>query len=161
MTQPMEEHWFRCRGLRDLIAREDDLLELWRPHKRAVATYRFFEQGPHYDLLLYVGITKSPPSRFRQHIAGKPWTERVDLVLVDWYQHRCFAALAEGRAIRHEAPAFNIWPAANIDELGASRARVEAGHRVDFHPFAHHTYLRYSMGIADCAPTAFEEVQEV
>lgn len=67
--------------------------------------YRFYSQG---GWLLYIGITNSPPSRFRSHRMDKEWWDHVAVIAIEHYGSREDLIYAECRAIRREHPFFNV-----------------------------------------------------
>ena len=69
------------------------------------ALYRLFDTG---GALLYVGITNDPDVRWKAHSYKKPWWPEVAEKTVMWFNDRTAAATAEARAIRLEAPRWNI-----------------------------------------------------
>ena len=71
------------------------------------ALYRFFDaQG----LLLYVGISKDPQTRFGSHALTKKatWWPLVASRSIEWFDDRPSAAAAEIQAIRDESPIYNL-----------------------------------------------------
>ena len=58
--------------------------------------------------LLYVGITNNPEVRWKAHSRKKPWWPEVSEKTVKWFDDRMAAATAEARAIRLEAPRWNV-----------------------------------------------------
>ncbi|NUR04241.1 MAG: GIY-YIG nuclease family protein [Streptomyces sp.] len=69
------------------------------------ALYRLFDAN---GALLYVGITNDPEVRWKAHSHKKPWWPEVTEKAVMWFVDRTAAATAEARAIRLEAPLWNI-----------------------------------------------------
>lgn len=69
------------------------------------ALYRLFDTD---GALLYVGITNDPEVRWKAHSYKKPWWPDVSEKTVMWFKDRTAAATAEARAIRLEAPRWNI-----------------------------------------------------
>lgn len=69
------------------------------------ALYRLLDAG---GTLLYVGITDNVAHRLRQHARSKPDWPLVASVAVDMHPDRASAAAAEVRAIKDEAPAWNV-----------------------------------------------------
>lgn len=72
-----------------------------RPH----ALYRFFD---HAGVLLYVGRTVDPGSRWKQHSKEKLWWLDVVSVRVEHFPTLNAVAKAERRAIETEHPRYNI-----------------------------------------------------
>lgn len=70
-----------------------------------VVLYRLFDAA---NALLYVGISRNPAGRWKEHAAEKSWWPRVARKTVVMYGSRMAAEIAEGRAIRSEAPLHNI-----------------------------------------------------
>lgn len=70
------------------------------------AVYRFYDDA---KALLYVGITKDPIARFRDHErdSAETWWPSVRSWHVHWYDSRPEAAAIEVTAIHEEAPLFN------------------------------------------------------
>lgn len=71
------------------------------------AVYRLYAQN---GRLLYVGITNSPPHRFAQHAADKPWWPDVDerVTEVNWHPTRNAALRAEKALIQRYRPEHNV-----------------------------------------------------
>lgn len=94
------------------------------------ALYRLYDAA---DLLLYVGITGKPKSRWTQHTADKPWWPQVKRREVEWFDSRPLAARAEVEAILAESPAYN--GSIELDRHGlhreiaiALREAIHSGH---------------------------------
>jgi hypothetical protein len=68
------------------------------------ALYRFWSKD---DTLLYVGISRSPEARRRDHMR-KAWWPDVAHGSFKWFRTRSEALQAEARAIRDEGPLHNI-----------------------------------------------------
>lgn len=68
------------------------------------ALYRLYDEGRR---LLYIGITKTPESRWNSHAIFKSWWPEVSTKTVDWYSDRWMAAVAEYIAITDERPVHN------------------------------------------------------
>lgn len=79
------------------------------------ALYRFYDPD---EKLLYVGITRNPPSRFRDHESQKIWWRQIARIDVEWHPNRQDALDAEREAIRTEKPLHNI-----IHAVGPGNAR--------------------------------------
>ncbi len=75
------------------------------PRQVPHALYRFFDAA---ERLLYVGITMSPGSRWREHSLAKPWWIDVRRVSVEPHLTRESALAAELAAIKGELPLYNI-----------------------------------------------------
>lgn len=69
------------------------------------ALYRFFDLDKR---LLYVGITNSPPARFRRHGSQKEWWEEVSSITLERFPDRASLKAAETKAIRSEDPVYNV-----------------------------------------------------
>jgi hypothetical protein len=68
------------------------------------ALYRFFDAD---DELLYVGISRDPAERWKQH-RDKPWWRDVAMRVVEWHDDRPSAERAERKAIQTEGPRYNV-----------------------------------------------------
>lgn len=66
--------------------------------------YRYFNKD---DVLLYVGISKHPVTRLRQHISNKDWIKETTNVTLEQFETRELALLAEEWAIKSENPKYN------------------------------------------------------
>jgi len=91
------------------------------------ALYRLYGED---DILLYVGITGNPSTRFAQHAADKHWWPNVVRKDVEWYTRRSYALAAEEAAIRKHGPVWNRehspeWP--NIPVTVEISARQKEG----------------------------------
>lgn len=75
-----------------------------RPSPGRTALYRIFGAG---DLLLYIGISQNPRSRWYDHRSGKPWGPQAERQAVEWHATRIAAKAAEATAIRAEKPRYN------------------------------------------------------
>lgn len=69
------------------------------------ALYRYFDEC---DRLLYVGITKTPEKRDREHSMLAEWHQFATRQTVEWHEDRDAALAAERAAIRDESPVFNL-----------------------------------------------------
>lgn len=69
------------------------------------ALYRLFGAE---NVLLYVGITTNPASRWREHANIKTWWPLVARREVEWHDNRADALAAEAAAICDENPMYNI-----------------------------------------------------
>lgn len=67
--------------------------------------YRFYSAT---GQLLYVGITMSPPDRFKSHRDTKEWWAEVAGITVENYDSRGDLEKAERRAIQVERPLYNV-----------------------------------------------------
>lgn len=72
-----------------------------RPH----ALYRFFDR---HGVLLYVGLTMDPGSRWKAHSKGKAWWLDVHDIRIEHFSDRASVEAAERQAIRTEKPLHNI-----------------------------------------------------
>ena len=68
------------------------------------ALYRYFDES---DRLLYVGISKTPEKRDREHSTLSEWHQFANRRTVEWHNSRDAALAAERAAIRDESPIFN------------------------------------------------------
>ncbi|WP_062215801.1 GIY-YIG nuclease family protein [Streptomyces sp. NBRC 109706] len=68
------------------------------------ALYRFYDER---DRLLYVGISKDPDQRWREHQQLSPWSRQISRREVEWLTSRRTAEVAEVAAIKSERPAHN------------------------------------------------------
>jgi len=77
------------------------------PHLAAerTALYRLYDGA---GVLLYVGITHDPESRWTAHAATKAWWPRVAHKEVEWHGDRLIAEAAEVAAIHAELPLHNV-----------------------------------------------------
>lgn len=84
------------------------------------ALYRLYDE---HDRLLYIGITKHPPTRWRQHALDKAdsWWPDVTRKAVEWHASRPEAEQAEALAIRTEGPPYNDRHSVNWVEPGCRR----------------------------------------
>lgn len=69
------------------------------------ALYRCFDAD---DELLYVGISKDPAARWKQHQSKAPWWRDVAMRTVEWYDDRPAAEVAERKAVQTEGPRHNV-----------------------------------------------------
>lgn len=76
---------------------------MWLDHCRT-ALYRLFDEA---GVLLYIGISHQPDTRFEQHSKAKEWWPQVARREVQWFDDRPSAAAAEAAAIRSEDPEHN------------------------------------------------------
>lgn len=67
--------------------------------------YRYYDAR---GVLLYVGITKDPIRRRRDHQSHSEWYPHAVEPLIEWFEDRKSALRAERDAIRDEAPVFNV-----------------------------------------------------
>jgi predicted GIY-YIG superfamily endonuclease len=77
------------------------------PHLAAerTALYRLHDGA---GVLLYIGITHDPESRWRAHAGTKSWWPEVIRKEVEWHADRLLAETAEVAAIRAELPVHNV-----------------------------------------------------
>lgn len=68
------------------------------------AVYRIYDVD---DVLLYVGMSVSPETRFADHRTCKSWMEQAHRYEIAWYATRAEADREEKRAIREERPRHN------------------------------------------------------
>lgn len=68
------------------------------------ALYRLYDQS---GRLLYVGISKDPDQRWKEHKQLSPWNREVSRGEVEWFTSRSAASVAEVAAIKSERPAHN------------------------------------------------------
>lgn len=69
------------------------------------AVYRFYNSS---HVLLYVGITDSPATRWRDHAKKKPWWSEVAERTLAWHPDREAATAEELEAIQAERPIYNV-----------------------------------------------------
>lgn len=67
--------------------------------------YRMFDKD---DRLLYVGLTKNPPGRFKSHSDTKSWWHEVAQIGIEHFISREELVAAEIVAIKSEKPVYNI-----------------------------------------------------
>jgi hypothetical protein len=77
----------------------------WLDASTNCCLYRFYDES---DLLLYVGITKNPLTRWEWHASNAAWWPLAEFVALSTYRSRTDCALAEGAAMYHEHPRFNV-----------------------------------------------------
>lgn len=86
------------------------------------ALYRQFDAN---NVLLYVGASIAPTSRFAQHRSGASWYQRVARIEIQWFSNYMEAIAAERVAIRTEHPLFNTMRYAGCaDEEMIARQRA-------------------------------------
>ena len=73
--------------------------------KKTHTLYRFFDDD---GALLYIGVTNSPPNRFRAHRADKEWWGMVKTVKMEQFPSRSALMAGEAAAIKAERPRYNI-----------------------------------------------------
>lgn len=71
---------------------------------RPTALYRIFDE---HDVLLYVGVSFTPETRWRAH-TKTAWWSQVHHRVVEWHPDRPTARAAERAAIKTEKPVGNI-----------------------------------------------------
>lgn len=81
--------------------------------------YRFHNAD---GLLLYVGITLDPPTRWSNHGTDKVWWPEVADITAHRYPSRPDALIEEDRAIREERPVYN-----QVNSRARSRVRTGRG----------------------------------
>jgi predicted GIY-YIG superfamily endonuclease len=95
------------------------------------AVYRFYDKQ---GALLYVGATRGPQARWRQHASKRAWWPDVARKTIRWYQAKDAALAAEKEAIRAECPRYNVMhlrPAGPIvDTLTELRAELRANRAI-------------------------------
>ena len=69
------------------------------------ALYRFYDEA---GVLLYVGITADPGTRFKQHRGDKEWWTQVVNIRIEKLPTRAAVLAAERKAIREERPLWNV-----------------------------------------------------
>lgn len=98
------------------------------------ALYRLYDSD---DVLLYVGISRYPNERFKEHAGDKPWWHHVARHDIVWLDSRAKALEVEAEAMKEERPLYNGyhhlgkgWPqkALKYDDA-AERAAVREGMR--------------------------------
>lgn len=68
------------------------------------ALYRLYDVAGH---LLYIGISKDPEARFKQHVQNQNWWHLVARKDIAWLASREAALNAESEAVREEKPRFD------------------------------------------------------
>lgn len=98
------------------------------------ALYRLYDSA---GVLLYVGISRYPSERFKEHAGDKLWWHHVARNEIAWLDSRADALAAEAKAMAEERPLYNgyhqlgsDWPqkARSYDDT-AERAAVRKGVR--------------------------------
>jgi len=79
-------------------------IELEDPDFSSHVLYRFIDRQ---GFLLYVGITKNPPARFRRHGYDQDWWDEVVTIHLMHFGNRAQLLAAERHAIETEAPQYN------------------------------------------------------
>ncbi|MER6477129.1 GIY-YIG nuclease family protein [Streptomyces filamentosus] len=76
---------------------------------KASAVYRLYDE---HEALLYIGVTRNPPSRWKDHRKEMFWWREVTDKRLTWYSTHEEAWEAERHAIRTEGPRYNksSWP---------------------------------------------------
>lgn len=83
-------------------------------------------------VLLYVGITTSPRTRWAQHATEKRWWPDVYTRTIEWFDTRAEAERVEARSIRNDAPIYNLMPGISTPEVDLDgMQRVSMTHAVD------------------------------
>lgn len=85
--------------------------------------YRFYDRS---DVLLYVGITNNPESRFSDHRREQPWWDKAVNIKLEHFKNRGELAQAEITAIQTEHPKYNKVHAAGL--LETIRTATEVTH---------------------------------
>lgn len=88
------------------------------------AVYRLYDAD---GVLLYVGVTDEPKTRFKTHAGTKSWWPSVYSRRIEWHQDRAAAETAERTAIREEYPLWNRddSPWAPVEVAGGKLAVAE------------------------------------
>lgn len=68
------------------------------------ALYRLYDSA---DVLLYVGISRYPNERFKEHAADKLWWHHVAHKEIVWLDSRAEALASEAKAVTEERPLYN------------------------------------------------------
>jgi predicted GIY-YIG superfamily endonuclease len=68
------------------------------------ALYRLYDSA---DVLLYVGISRYPSERFKEHAGDKAWWHHVTRHEIVWLDSRDEAVRAEAKAVTEERPLYN------------------------------------------------------
>lgn len=98
------------------------------------ALYRLYDSE---GVLLYVGISRYPDERFKEHAGDKLWWHHVARKEITWHDNRVEALSSEAAAMKNERPLYNGyhhlgkgWPqkARKYDDT-AERAAVREGMR--------------------------------
>ena len=66
--------------------------------------YRFFDRD---KVLLYVGCSINPFTRWTVHLVHSPWVKDITTMTVEWYPNWITGARAEMTAIVNEHPKYN------------------------------------------------------
>lgn len=87
--------------------------------------YRYYDAD---DVLLYIGFTSDPHTRWRQHQRNSAWAKDAATVRVERYAYEDLARSAERAAIWSESPLHNIksTPMDSQNMAAASRERWSA-----------------------------------
>ena len=67
--------------------------------------YRFYDAN---SVLLYIGITRNPPARFKGHATEKAWWDMVAHIKMQNFDSRDELSEAERHAIITEVPRYNV-----------------------------------------------------
>lgn len=133
------------------------------------AVYRLYDEA---DALLYVGASRDPDYRFKNHAGISPWWPLVRRTAVEWHATRPDAETAEDAAIDDEHPRYNRTSTATlmnvtrdfgeIDQMGIACLRNRLADVV--HASAAHNRITYitSRGrrVAAVVPLAVAEDQD-
>lgn len=90
------------------------------------ARYRLFDAD---DVVIYVGITKSPASRMDSHSREDSWWPEVARKTMCWYPTRVAARIAETAAIEAHEPKYNKMKSSYSPAAAAAAARSVRAHR--------------------------------
>lgn len=100
---------------------------------RRTAVYRPYDAA---GTLLYVGKSRNPAGRCKQHAKVKPWWPDVARVDVEWFDSGDEAEAAEIAAIRAERPRWNVQHAARPPQATAPRlAALSAAETAELEAF--------------------------
>lgn len=111
------------------------------------AIYRHWQN----HILLYVGISRDPKARYKQHMAYSVWADQITNVDVFWLPSREAAMDAEREAIAAEGPLFNGGPRMYLETGDAlrdwmARNRINQQQIADKHGITQATVSRMISG---------------
>jgi len=86
------------------------------------ALYRFYD---HREVLLYIGLTMDPATRWKAHSKQKPWWVEVTSIRIEHFPSREAVKAAEIAAIKAELPLYNV-----VHHPGKTNAHPEFLRRV-------------------------------